>query len=395
MLEGHHLVYFGVEAWDGLLRPRQQLMSIFAQRNRVLFVEGRLHLRPILTGFRRGNLSLAHLRRPSLRQLSENLFVFRYPLWAPISGRFPLKQFTRSIRQWTLNNVLRHLNMSHPIVWFLRPDMIDLTEEIPTARLFLYHCEDEYTSYHTLTLDSRRRIEAYEKMMMTRADAVIVVSQKLYEAKKSFNPQTWLVPNGVNYQGYASALANSQLPGDLQVINSPRLGYSGYISDKLNLSMLKELAQANPHWSLVFLGEVGISGEQAEVWQALRVLPNVHHIGPVEWSQVPHYVKGFDVGLLPYFQDNHAEHISPMKLYDYLAAGLPVASVDIPAAREFSQYIHLASNPQYFSQAIQAALADKKPERRQARINLAAQHSWQVRAEQISDLIQSQLAVKA
>jgi glycosyltransferase involved in cell wall biosynthesis len=337
---------------------------------------------------------LADLGRSSLSQVAENLFVFRYPLWAPISGRFPLKQFTQFIRQQALNKVLCRLNMAQPIVWFLRPDMIDLIEEIPSARLFLYHCEDEYTSYHTLTPDSRRRIEASEHKLMAQVDAVIVVSQKLCQAKKPFNPQTWLVPNGVNYQAYATALADPQLPGDLQAISRPRLGYSGYISDKLNLIMLKELAQAHPHWSLVFLGEVGVSGQQAEVWRTLQTLPNVHHIGPVEWSQVPHYVKGFDVGLLPYVQDDHSENISPMKLYDYLAAGLPVVSVDIPAAREFSQYIHFADNPQCFSQAVQAALADKTAERRQARLNLAAQHSWQARAEQISNLIQTQLMMK-
>ncbi len=395
MLEGYDLVYFGVEAWDGLMRPRQQLMSVFAQRNKVLFVEGRRHLRPTLAGFQGGNLSLADLGRPALRQVSENLFVFRYPLWAPISGRFPLKQFTKSIRQRALNKVLHRLDISQPIVWFLRPDMIDLIEEIPSACLFLYHCEDEYTSYHTLTPDDRRRVAELEKQMMTRVDAVIVVSKKLYETKKSFNTQTWLVPNGVNYQAYADALGDPCLPANLQIISRPRLGYSGYISDKLHLAMLKEMTQQHPDWSLVFLGEVAISPKAAEAWQALLALPNVHQVGPVEWSQVPHYVKGFDVGLLPYVPDQHAENISPMKLFDYLAAGLPIASVDIPAAREFNQYIHLANGAQDFTQAVHAALADTTPERRQDRINTATHHSWQARAEQLSVLIETRLAAKA
>ena len=158
--------------------------------------------------------------------------------------------------------------------------------------------------------------------------------------------------------------------------------------------MLEKLALGNPEWSLVFLGETRVS-QQAEIWQALRALPNVYHLEPVQVSQVPHYVKGFQVGLMPYLQNRHAEHISPLKLYDYLAAGLPIASVDIPAAREFSQYVHLADNPQSFVQAVRSALSDSTSERYQARRNIAAQHTWEARVEQLSCLIETQLAAKA
>jgi glycosyltransferase involved in cell wall biosynthesis len=285
------------------------------------------------------------------------------------------------------------LKMSQPIVWFLRPSMIDLFDDISSAHLFLYHVEDEYTAYGSVTLASRHRIAEREKEMMARADAVIVVSQKLYEAKHPFNPNTYLVPNGVNYQAYAAALSDPQLPGELRAIKRPRLGYSGLISNKLNLNMLKELAQENPEWSLVLLGEAKVS-KKTETWRALRAMPNVYHLGPVKGAQVPHYVKGFDVGLMPYEQNRHAEYISPMKLYDYLAAGIPVVSVDIPAAREFSQYIHLADSPRHFSQAVRSALADTTPERRQARRNIASQHSWEARVEQLSKLIETQLAAK-
>jgi len=172
----------------------------------------------------------------------------------------------------------------------------------------------------------------------------------------------------------------------LQAIPPPRLGYSGLIGDKLDFNTLKELARENPEWSLVLLGKVRVP-QQAANWQALRALPNVHHLGPVEISQVPHYVKGFQVGLVPYLQNRHAEHINPLKFYDYLAAGLPIASVDIPAAREFSQHIFLADSPRNFAQAVRAALIDTTPERRQARRNIAAQHTWEARVEQLSDLI--------
>jgi glycosyltransferase involved in cell wall biosynthesis len=158
--------------------------------------------------------------------------------------------------------------------------------------------------------------------------------------------------------------------------------------------MLRELAQENLDWSLVFLGKARVTNQTA-VWQSLLAMPNVHYLGQVGGSRVPFYVKGFDVGLMPYVQDRHAEYISPMKLYDYLAAGIPVASVDIPAVREFSPYIDLADSAQHFSRAVHSALADTTPEHRQARRNIATQHSWEARVERLSELIEIQLAAKA
>jgi glycosyltransferase involved in cell wall biosynthesis len=390
MLAGHNLVYFAPGEWDGLWRNRQQLMAVFARQNRVLYVERRRHLRSTLAGFCRGELGRSDLGGSSLRQVMDNLFVFRQPVWAPVSGRFPSRELTRMIRRFCIQKALSRLGMSQPIVWFSLPGMAWLVGDVPRARLLLYHVVDEYTTYGVQTPARRRRVEEREREMMALVDAVIVVSKKLYEAKRPMHPNTYLVPNGVNHQAYSAALDEPHMPNGLEVIQPPRLGYSGLIGDKLDLPMLKELAQENPAWSLVFLGEVRVV-EQAETWQALLAMPNVHYLGLVEISQVPHYLKGFQVGLMPYVQNRHAEHISPLKLYDYLAAGLPVASLDIPAAREFEPYIHLADSPQDFARAVRAALADTAPERRQARRRIAAQHTWEARAQQLSDLIQAQL----
>lgn len=390
MLAGHNLVYFAPGKWDGLWRNRQQLMSVFARQNRVLYVERLHHLRSTVAGIRWGELGRSDLRGSSLRQVQDNLFVFRYPMWAPPSGQFPLRELTRTIRRLSIQKALRKLGMSQPIVWFSLPGMGSWVHEMPKARLLLYHVVDEYTTYGGQTPARRRRIEEQEREMMALVDAVIVVSKKLYEAKRPMHLNTHLVPNGVDYQAYTAALDDPYVPDGLRAIRPPRLGYSGLIGDKLDLPMLTELAQENPAWSLVFLGEVRVV-EQAETWRALLVMPNVHYLGLVEVSQVPHYLKEFQVGLMPYVKNRHAEHISPLKLYDYLAAGLPVASMDVPAAREFDSYIHLADSPRNFVRAVQAALADTTPERRQARRKIAAQHTWEARAQQLSDLIQAQL----
>lgn len=393
MLSGQNIVYFSDE-WGGILDNRVQLMSVFARHNKVLFVQRAAHTRSTLADFRQGKLRLSDLRRSSVWQTAENLFVFRYPVWTPMSGRPPLRQFTERLRWLCLQDAMRKLQMTQPIVWFYHPKWIDMVKRFPTAQLLVYHVVDEYTSFQDKTPARRRQVAELEKRMMDRADVVVVVSKELYEAKSPFNANTYLIQNGVNYQAYRDALADPYLPEQLQPIKPPRIGYSGLIGDKLNLPMLKDLAHEHPEWSFVFLGPVNAS-RQAQTWQELQAMPNVHYLGSVAWSEVPHFVKGFDVGLMPYVQNRHSETISPLKLYDYLAAGLPIASIDIPAVREFGSAIHLAASPGDFSQAVQAALNDRQPERCAARRDIAAKHTWEARAEQLSELIQAQLAAKA
>lgn len=383
MLSGHSLIYFAPEPWDGLWRNRQQLMSIFARHNRVLFVEPRLHLRPTWVRFRRGELA----RRASLRHIADQLYVFRYPLYAPISGRAPLSQWTRWIRRCALQNALRRLNMEQPIVWFSRPDMVDLIDEISATRLRLYHVVDEYSAYFDHTPESRRWTQQRESEMMTQVDAVIVVSKSLYEAKRPMHSQVHLVPNGVNFEAYTEALRDPVLPARIQSIPAPRLGYIGLIGDKLDFAMLHDVAVDHPQWSIVMLGSVRVA-QQAQLWQTLKALPNVYHLDAVPVVEVPNHVKGFAVGLMPYLQSTHANYISPLKLYDYLAGGTPIASMRIPAVEDFAPYIHLADRPAAFGAAIEAALHDTASTRREARRNIAEQHTWLARVEQLSGIIQ-------
>jgi glycosyltransferase involved in cell wall biosynthesis len=385
------MIYFAPETWDGLWRNRQQLMSRFSQHNKVLFVERCLYAKTMIGHWRRGQLGVQDLLHPSLRQIADNLYVFRYPLWAPISGSFDW--LLRKIRRIALQKVLRSLHMEDPIVWYSRPDMVSLIEEIPRPSLQIYHVVDEYTAYSTVATGHQQRLRQNEQRVIGMVDMVIVVSENLYKAKSASHPHTYLVANGVNYQAYTEALERSEIPEVLARIPAPRLGYIGLIGDKLDLGMLRILAETNPCWSLIFLGEAR-APHQADSWDALQALPNVYYLGAVSAHQVPSYVMGFEVGLMPYKQNRHAEHINPLKLYDYLAAGIPVAAINIPSTREFGQYVQLAHGVDDFQRAVQAALDDNSPERYQLRRAVAAQHTWEDRVAQLSDAIQARLAAK-
>ena len=135
MLSGHNIIYFAPGRWHGLWRNRQQLMSIFAMQNTVLYVESRLSIGQTITYLRRGNLKLSDFWQTPIHQVAKNLFVLRYPLWAPASSRMYIGHITRKIRRLYIQYAMRKLHMSDPIVWFALPSMIDLVPEIPSARL--------------------------------------------------------------------------------------------------------------------------------------------------------------------------------------------------------------------------------------------------------------------
>ena len=390
ILKDQNLIYFSPGPWDDLWRNRQQLMAVFARYNTVLFVEPQQHLRPTISRFQRGDYQPHHLFQASIRHVQDNLYRFRYPVWAPISGQPPLKQLTQAVRARAFRAALKQLHMTEPIVWLALPGLVNVLDEIPSPRLLIYHVVDEYTAYAGQTEAARRLTRQQEQQLLPRADVVIAVSQALCEAKQPHNANTYLVPNGVNFTAYSKALADPALPPSLAAIPEPRLGYIGLIGDKLNYEILKTLAEENPAWSIVMMGTIRLK-VQEDSWQMFQALPNVHHLPSVSVDQVPHYVKGFQAGLMPYLQNRHAQNISPLKLYDYLAAGLPVASVDIPAAQLFQEVVHLAETPADFLAAARAALADTSQEAFQARCALAAQHTWEARVAQISGIIEQNL----
>lgn len=395
MLTDQSILYFAPEPWDGLWRNRQQLMSIFARRNKVLFVEEHPYLRRALDHWRRGRATAGPGgRRAALRRLSDNLAVLRYPSWAPVNNTFPLATITRAVRCFYLATAMHKLGMSQPILWLSRPAQVMLLPELPAARLRIYHVVDEYAAYVANSAKQRRRVAELEGAMLKQVDLVITVSEKLRQAKSAHHSNVHLVPNAVDYALYEQALATPALPPAVAAIPSPRLGYIGLIGDKLDFDLLLAVAQAQPTWSLLFLGDDKVSQQRA-TWQRLLQLPNVHYLGAVPAAQAPDYVKGFTVGLMPYLRNDHAEYISPLKLYDYLAAGLPVVSVNIPAARTFGEQLYLADTVDDFINAAAKAVLDGAPPMRQRRRAIAAQHTWEQRVEQISVLIKTALAGQA
>ena len=175
-------------------------------------------------------------------------------------------------------------------------------------------------------------------------------------------------------------------PPDLANIPGPRIGYSGLIGKRLNLGLMCELARKHHDWSFVFIGKVDRRECEAEL-TALEEMHNVHFLGVKSPDKVPDYVVALDVGLLPYELNIETQHISPLKMYEYLAAGLPVVSTAIPAALRHRGIVSVADDANAFVQACQRALTDESPQQKEERLEFSRKNTWDRRVGELTDFI--------
>ena len=394
MLRGQSILCFAPDPWNDIWRNRHQIMSRLARENQVLYVEPRAYLRPVLAQLFGGKLSPRELGA-KLYEPRPGLYVFRPPRYAPLAGREPLRTLLDSLRAASLRKALRRLGMRRPIWWLFRPDAADVPGRYG-EKLLIYHIVDEYTGYADVDAQRAQEIARRERALIARADLVLVTSRRLLESKGDVNPNTYWVPNGVDYMRFARAAQGSAEPPEVENLPHPRIGYVGALNDKIDVALLEEVAKAYPQGTLVLVGPLRLSDEDARRrFTMLCERPNVLFVGPVPVERVPFFMAACDVGLLPYRRNRWTEYIHPLKLYEYLACGLPVVASDIPAAQEEADLLYIAAGKGEFVENIARALAEDAPMLRRARQQRAAQNTWDQRVAKISELIEKALREKA
>ena len=392
MLRGEGIVCFAPDPWSDIWRNRHQIMSLLAQENRVLYVEPRPYLRAVARQLVRGQRSINLSLGDRLHAVAGGLHVYQPPAYAPLSGREPLKSLCRTLRVRDLHNAMRRVGVERPILWLYRPDMDDVPGSCG-ERLLIYHMVDEYAGYADVGAERIAAVRERERRLIARADLVLVSSRALLERKGDINPRTYWVPNAVDYERFAAAAKAHREPAELARWPHPRLGYVGAINDKLDTDLLLSVARAFPQGTLVLVGPVRPATDaMRQGIEALQAEPNVRFVGQVPVERVPAFVAACDVGLLPYRRNAWTEHIHPLKLYEYLACGLPVVSTDIPSVRDEAAVIAIAADAQDYVDRIAAVLANDSAALRSERQARAACNTWRDRVVQISELIEAALA---
>ena len=222
---------------------------------------------------------------------------------------------------------------------------------------------------------------------VSSADLVLCSSAKLQQMAAPINSQVYLVENGCDYEHFSRVREDRPVPREMQEISGPVIGYFGVIATWCDLELVEKVAQEFPHCQLVMIGPL---------YNVSRVpqRENIHWLGYRPYDQLPGYASLFDVAIIPFRHTSMTEAVNPIKMWEYMAAGIPVVSTNLPEARVHQDLVYCARNGEEFAAALRAALADQSPERRRERMALARENSWEARALTVLDVLQQHLAIK-
>jgi glycosyltransferase involved in cell wall biosynthesis len=396
MLRGEVILCFAPDPWGDIWRNRHRLLGILARENRILYVEPRMAIRPLARKVRSGEVKVRHVFRPRVEAVRDNLFVYHDPLHLPRTGLRGLGPAIDRARDALLRKTLRRLQLSSPILWLVRPDSADVLGKFG-EKLVLYQVVDDYASYPGVSERARARLERDELRIADRADLIIVTSERLLEMKRRIHENVVLIRNGVDARTLEEGtLPRGPLPPELAGARSPILGYIGGITEKLDLGLLEEIAarfRGPSAGTLVLVGPVNVSGgEAAESIARLRAAPNVIFTGRKDAADVPSYLRAFHVSLVPYRAGSQAQAIDPLKLYEYLAFGKPIVSVEIPSVLEFEGLVRIARSREAFLAHVAEAVGERDEALAERRRSAARDASWEKRVEALSGAIETALA---
>ena len=379
MLRGQDIICFAND-WSGDPLSKKQVMLRLSEHNRILWVNSLHNRRPQLTK-KDARRVLQKLRGfgKGVQQVSPNIWAVT-PLYVPFMD-FPFVQrLNRMILRRQLKHALRHLKFCNPITWAFIPTSSDIVGTLG-ERQIVYHCVDEYSSFSDAATEVRR----CEESLLAKSDLVFVCSAKLLETKKPLNPRTYLVTHGVDYAHFHAA-TNPILPiaNELRNLPHPILGFHGLIADWVDLPLLAELAKRKPSWSIVLVGKAETD------FDPIRGLPNIHYLGHRPYARLPEYLRGFDVALLPFVMNQLTVSSNPLKLREYLAAGLPVVSAPLPEALRFGSLVRTANTAEEYVCEIEKLLETGRIGPNAERSAQVAGEGWEHKIEEMTRLLEAQ-----
>jgi UDP-galactopyranose mutase len=244
------------------------------------------------------------------------------------------------------------------LAWLYTPLALPLAGELEPAAL-VYDCMDELS----LFLGAPPELLTCEAALLEAADVMFTGGPSLYRAKRSRHHNVHCFPSSVDAAHFSSArLSTNEAPAEAEDqagIPHPRLGFYGVIDERLDLELIESVAAARPDWHIVLVGPV-VKIDPA----TLPRRPNIHYFGQRSYEELPAYLAGWDVCLLPFARNDATRFISPTKTLEYMAAERPIVSTPIAdVAEPYRDIVYLGATPVEFLAACEAALASGDEER--------------------------------
>jgi glycosyltransferase involved in cell wall biosynthesis len=270
-----------------------------------------------------------------------------------------------------------------PILWFYTPMALEFARDLP-ASVVVYDVMDELSAFRF----APARLPQLERELFRMANVVFTGGRSLFEAKRGDHPNVHLFPSAVDASHYAAARAAQADPIDQWDIPRPRLGYFGVIDERIDLALVEHVARERPAWQLVLVGPI-VKIDPATLPRS----PNIHYLGQKGYDELPRYLAGWQVALMPFALNEATRFISPTKTLEYFAGGKPVVSTAIrDVVRPYGErgLVRIAGQGDFVS-AIEDSLAKGLEDRLPEIDELLAELTWDATWSRMNALIENEL----
>ena len=325
--------------WDFVWQRPQQILSRLAQRSHVLFVEEPMYLDDIGAARLDVTLPIPRMHRvvPALPgtlrgRYDESIAIIRELVTKLLAADGPLGAV-----------------FERPIQWFYTPMPAPAMIGAFHERGVVYDCMDELSKFRFAPAELVDR----EKFLMANADVVFTGGYRLWQSKKKHHDNVHFFGCGVDVEHFATARSDElAVPAEVASLDKPVMGYYGVIDERIDYDLLRQLATEHPDFNLVMVGPV-VKVDPRDLPRA----ENIHWLGQRQYSELPAFVKGFDVCLMPFALNEATEYINPTKTLEYMATGKPIVSTAISDVKHnFTPVVAVAESYAEFVEAVRIAI---------------------------------------
>jgi len=362
------VVVFSHLRWNFVFQRPQHLLSRFAKQQDVIFIEEPM--------FHDGDPEFV------LTETKEGVTVA-----VPHLPHGTDSKQIDDIMKGLISDLVNEQKFDKYVAWYYTPMMLAWSEELDPV-VTIYDCMDELSAFK----NAPELLKLREAELFGLADLVFTGGRSLYEVKREQHEAVYCFPSSIDVAHFARALDldSDREPADQKNIARPRVGFFGVIDERTDIELLREISTLRPDLQFVMIGPVVKISEED-----LPKAENIHYIGGKSYDELPDYIAGWDVAMMPFALNESTRFISPTKTPEYLAAGRPVVSTPIrDVVRPYGEagLVKIASTPEQFVRAIDEALDDDATERRRKAGEFLDTMSWDKTYARMSELIEDAIA---
>jgi len=355
--------------WNFVYQRPQHLLSRFAKQFRVYFIEEPLY----------------DAEKPFLdNNLSREGVWTVVPHLQPHTNEIDATQIQVNL----LHEFFIYFRVSRYIFWYYTPMALLISQSF-SPLLTVYDCMDELSAFK----NAPARLKELESLLMKKADLVFTGGQSLYEAKKGHHPCIYSFPSSIDKKHFGKSRSIVLEPSDQFQIPSPRIGFFGVIDERMDLDLLETVSRQRPQWHFILIGPV-VKIDPA----TLPAGPNIHYLGGKSYEELPAYLAGWDVAMMPFAINESTRFISPTKTPEYLAGGKPVVSTpihDVVSPYGENGLVYIGDTASAFIEGIEQELTMKNKEGwLKAVDNFLEKNSWDNTVEKMLYQINTKIELK-